>query len=96
MFGKWVGLLLLLDGFVINLPIFFTHCISPWAANGFSTNEGLFGVMCMLLLIRIKGSPNSLIVNERRHIIQTKSFLMCTSGIFIKVTRGTNRTDMND
>ena len=36
---------------------------------------------------------DSLTVNERRHVIQTKSFLMCRSGIFIEITRS---TDMND
>ena len=35
-------------------------------------------------------SNDSLTVNERRHIIQTKSFLMCRSGIFIKITTNTN------
>ena len=42
------------------------------------------------LLIRFEGIPNSLMVNERRHVIQTKSFLKCTSGIFIEITTSTN------
>ena len=42
------------------------------------------------LLIRFEGIPNSLIVNERRHVIQTKSFLMCSSGTFIEITTSTD------
>ena len=57
--------------------------------------KGYFvGVMLMCtskqLLIRFEGIPNSLIVNERSHVIQTKSFLMCRSGTFIEITTSTD------
>ena len=49
--------------------------------------KGYFvGVMLMCtskqLLIRFEGIPNSLIVNERRHVIQTKSFL-CVDPVYL-------------
>ena len=45
--------------------------------------------MCVLLKTAVDpialGISNSLLVNERRHVIQTKSFLMCKSGnVFIE------------
>ena len=55
--------------------------------------EGLFCGVLMLMCVLLKtavdpialGILNSLIVNERRHVIQTKSFLMCKSGnVFIE------------
>ena len=51
----------------------------------FIVKSQFVGVMLMCtskqLLVRFEGIPNSLTVNERRHVIQTKSFLMCRSGL---------------